>query len=323
MDRLDSMRIFIRVAELGSFAAVARQMDVARSVITRQIAALEAQLGVKLIARSTRRLSLTSAGSAYLERCREILKLVEAAETDLTGERQDPRGLIRLSVPLSFGLRHLLPLLLDFNVTYPEVGTEIDFTDRRVNLVEEGLDLSIRISARLDPLDVARRIGTSGLLATASPDYLRRHGEPAHPRELLEHECLLYLPVHQQGWPFLVDGVMENFPVRGRLRANNGDALLEATIRGLGISVQPTFITAAAIEAGSVRPILRAYPMPELGIYALLPGNRYVPQRVRMLVDYLAGRIGDRPYWEAAQTTGRPAPGKRSGGHLPGGASNA
>jgi len=116
---------------------------------------------------------------------------------------------------------------------------------------------------------------------------------------------------------------MEKFPVRGRLRANNGDALLEATIRGLGISVQPTFIAAAAIEAGSIRPVLRAYPMPELGIYALLPGNRYIPQRVRMLVDYLAGRIGERPYWEAAQTTGRPVSGKRSGGHLPGDATNA
>lgn len=249
MDRLDSMRIFMRVAELGSFAAVARQMDVARSVITRQVAALEARLGVKLIARSTRSLSLTSAGAAYLERCREILRLVEAAETDLNGERQDPRGLIRLSVPLSFGLRHLAPLLTDFHVTYPEVSTEIDFTDRRVNLVEEGLDLAIRISARLDPLDVARQIGSTHLLATASPAYLHRHGEPTHPRELAGRECLLYLPAHQEGWPFLVEGVMETFPVRGRMRANNGDALLEATIRGLGISVQPTFITTAAIEA--------------------------------------------------------------------------
>ncbi|WP_313950226.1 LysR family transcriptional regulator [Accumulibacter sp.] len=306
MDRLDSMRIFMRVAELGSFAAVARQMDVARSVITRQVAALEAHLDVKLIARSTRSLSLTSAGAAYLERCREILKLVEAAETDLGGERQDPRGLIRISVPLSFGLRHLAPLLIDFHITYPEVSTEIDFTDRRVNLVEEGLDLAIRISARLDPLDVARRIGSTRLLATASPAYLHRHGEPTHPRELTGRECLLYLPAHLEGWPFLVDGVMETFPVHGRMRANNGDALLEATIRGLGISVQPTFITAAAIEAGSVRQILTDYPMPELGIYALLPGNRYVPQRVRMLVDYLAGRIGERPYWETTKVARQP-----------------
>ncbi|HPU79507.1 LysR family transcriptional regulator [Accumulibacter sp.] len=300
MDRLDCMRIYLRVAELGSFAAVARQMGVARSVITRQVAALEAHLGVKLIARSTRSLMLTSAGSAYLERCREILNLVEAAEAGLADERQEPRGLIRLSVPLSFGLRHLSPLLMDFNVTYPDVVTEIDFTDRRVKLVDEGLDLAIRITRRLDPLDVARRIGSSRLQAIASPDYLRRHGEPKHPGELAEHECLIYLPAQHEGWPFLVNGATELFPVRGRMRANNGDALLDAAMRGLGITAQPTFISAAAIEAGWVRPILTDYPMPELGIYALLPGNRYVPQRVRGLVDYLAERIGSRPYWESA-----------------------
>jgi DNA-binding transcriptional LysR family regulator len=300
MDRLDSMHIYLRVAELGSFAAVARQLDVARSVITRQVAALEAHLGVKLIARSTRSLMLTSAGSAYLERCREILNLVEAAEAGLADERQEPRGLIRLSVPLSFGLRHLSPLLMDFNVTYPDVVTEIDFTDRRVKLVDEGLDLAIRITRRLDPLDVARRIGSSRLQAIASPDYLRRHGEPKHPRELAEHECLIYLPAQHEGWPFLVNGATEIFTVRGRMRANNGDALLDAAMRGLGITAQPTFISAAAIEAGWVRPILTDYPMPELGIYALLPGNRYVPQRVRVLVDYLAERIGSRPYWEGA-----------------------
>jgi DNA-binding transcriptional LysR family regulator len=300
MDRLDCMRIYLRVAELGSFAAVARQMGVARSVITRQVAALEAHLGVKLIARSTRSLMLTSAGSAYLERCREILNLVEAAEAGLADERQEPRGLIRLSVPLSFGLRHLSPLLMDFNVTYPDVVTEIDFTDRRVKLVDEGLDLAIRITRRLDPLDVARRIGSSRLQAIASPDYLRRHGEPKHPGELAEHECLIYLPAQHEGWPFLVNGATELFPVRGRMRANNGDALLDAAMRGLGITAQPTFISAAAIEAGWVRPILTDYPMPELGICALLPGNRYVPQRVRGLVDYLAERIGSRPYWESA-----------------------
>jgi len=300
MDRLDSMRIYLRVAELGSFAAVARQMGVARSVITRQVAALEAHLGVKLIARSTRSLMLTSAGSAYLERCREILNLVEAAEAGLADERQEPRGLIRLSVPLSFGLRHLSPLLMDFNVTYPDVVTEIDFTDRRVKLVDEGLDLAIRITRRLDPLDVARRIGSSRLQAIASPDYLRRHGEPKHPGELAEHECLIYLPTQHEGWPFLVNGATELFSVRGRMRANNGDALLDAAMRGLGITAQPTFISAAAIEAGWVRPILTDYPMPELGIYALLSGNRYVPQRVRVLVDYLAERIGSRPYWEGA-----------------------
>ena len=300
MDRLDSMRVFVRVAELGSFSAVAQQMDVARSVVTRQVAALEAHLGVQLITRSTRRLALTTAGQSYLESCRDILGLVEAAESGLAAERQVPRGLLRLSVPLSFGLRHLLPLLMDFNVTYPEVTTEVDFTDNRVNLVEQGLDMAIRITRRLDPLDVARRIGSSRMLVVASPDYLRRHGEPQHPEELAGRECLIYVPAQSGGWTFTVDGSLQTFPVHGRMRANNGDALTEAAIRGLGITLQPSFIVASAIEAGWLQPILTDYPMPELGIHALLPSNRYVPHRVRVLIDYLAERIGSKPYWEQA-----------------------
>lgn len=300
MDRLDSMRVFLRVAELGSFSAVARQAGVARSVVTRQVAALEAQLGVKLIARSTRSLALTSAGAAYLERCREILNLVEAAEAGVAEERMEPRGPMRISVPLSFGLRHLAPLLLDFGRTYPEVAIDLDFSDHRINLIEAGVDLAIRITPRLDPLDVARRIGASRLLVLASPDYLARHGEPQHPSELAAHECLAYLPSQAGGWQFIIDGQVRTFPAAGRVRANNGDALLDAAIRGFGIVCQPSFIVASALAAGRVREILTAYPVPEVGIHALFPSNRYIPYRVRALVDYLAERIGPTPYWEHA-----------------------
>jgi DNA-binding transcriptional LysR family regulator len=298
MDRLDSMRVFVRVAELGSFSAVARQMEVARSVVTRQVAALEAQLGVKLIVRSTRSLALTSAGEAYLGRCRQILELVEAAEDGLAEEGAIARGHLRVSVPLSFGLRHLVPLMLDFERTYPEISLDLDFTDRRVNLIEEGVDLAIRITGRLDPQDVARRIGSGRLLVLASPDYLKRHGEPRHPLDLADHECLIYLPSQGSGWTFMIDGRPTVFPVRGCLRANNGDGLVEAAARGLGIACQPTFIAAPAIEAGRLRTLLSDFVMPELGIYAVFPSNRFIPHRVRLLVDYLIGRIGSRPYWE-------------------------
>ena len=179
MDRLDAMQLFVRVAELGSFAGAAQQLGVARSVVTRQIAGLEAHLGVKLMARSTRRLTLTTVGTAYLEKCRVILNLVEAAEIGVAEERQTPRGNIRISLPLSFGLKRLAPLLLDFSQRYPEVALDMDYSDRRVNLIEEGIDLSIRVTRRLDAGDVARRIGTSRMLVLASPDYLSRHGQPA------------------------------------------------------------------------------------------------------------------------------------------------
>ena len=292
MDRLDAMHLFVRVAELGSFAAVAQQLGVARSVVTRQIAGLEAHLGVKLMARSTRRLTLTSAGTAYLEKCRVILNLVEAAETDVAEERAAPRGNIRMSLPLSFGLKRLAPMLLDFSQRYPEVGLDMDYTDRRVKLIEEGIDLSIRITRKLDGGDVARRIGASRMQVVAAPDYLARHGRPRHPADLIHHECLGYTAGGQaQGWQFIVGGQAQTFPVRSRLQANNGDVLTEAAAQGLGITMQPDFIIDDYLAAGRLEAILGDFPIAELGIYAILPSNRHVPHRVRVLMDFLGAGL--------------------------------
>jgi DNA-binding transcriptional LysR family regulator len=292
MDRLDAMHLFVRVAELGSFAAVAQQLGVARSVVTRQIAALEAHLGVKLMARSTRRLALTSAGTAYLEKCRVILNLVESAETDVAEERLTPRGNIRISVPLSFGLKRLAPLLLEFSQRYPEVALDMDFSDRRVKLIEEGIDLSVRITRRLEGGDVARRVGSGRMQVAASPEYLARHGRPQHPSELVHHECLGYTAGGAMPqWLFMVDGQLASFPVRSRIHANNGDVLTEAAAQGLGITVQPDFIIEDFLAAGRIEAILKDFPIPELGIYAMLPSNRHVPHRVRVLMDFLAARL--------------------------------
>ena len=292
MDRLDAMKLFVRVAELGSFAAVAQQLGVARSVVTRQIAGLEAHLGIKLMARSTRRLSLTSAGTAYLEKCRVILNLVEAAETDVAEERLTPRGNIRMSLPLSFGLKRLAPLLLDFSQRYPEVGLDMDYSDRRVKLIEEGIDLSIRITRRLDGGDVARKIGTGRMQVVASKKYLAQHGRPQHPAELIHHECLGYTSGGvAQNWQFMVDGQLQSFPVRSRINANNGDVLTEAAAQGLGITLQPDFIIEDYLADGRVEAILADFPVAELGIYAMLPSNRHIPHRVRVLMDFLAAGL--------------------------------
>lgn len=292
MDRLEAMHLFVRVAELGSFSAVAQQLGVARSVVTRQIAALEAHLGVKLMARSTRRLALNSAGTAYLEKCRVILNLVEAAETDVAEERLTLRGNIRIGLPLSFGLKRLAPLLLEFAEQHPEVSLDMDYTDRRVKLIEEGIDLSVRITRRLEGGDIARKIGTSRMRVIASADYLGRHGRPQNPAELLHHECLGYTAAaSNQAWQFLVAGQLESFPVRSRLNANNGDVLTAAAAQGLGITCQPDFIIGSFLASGQVEEILADFPIPELGIYAMLPSNRHVPHRVRALMDFLAERL--------------------------------
>ncbi|WP_079432799.1 LysR family transcriptional regulator [Zoogloea sp. LCSB751] len=298
MDRLHAMEVFVRVAEAGSFTAAADHLGLARSAVTRQIAALEAHLGVKLIARSTRSLKLTSAGLAYLERSREILDLVGVAESDLAGGDRRPRGPIRVSVPMSFGVRHLVPLVADFVTTYPEVSLDMDFDDRQVNLIESGLDLAIRITTQLDPTQVARRLSVARMVTLASPAYLERHGCPQKPEDLLAHQCLGYTGTAKVSWPYLVDEELIWVPVRCRLQANSGDALVDMAQRGLGICRQPSFIAAPAIQAGLLTRILVDFPGPELGIYAVFPSNRYVPSRVRALADYLAERIGPVPYWD-------------------------
>ena len=192
MDKLTGMQLFVRVAETGSFAAVAQQMGVDRSVVTRQISALETQLGTKLMTRSTRSLTLTTAGAAYLEKCRVILNMIDAAESSLAAEKAQPRGRLRLGLPLSYGLQKLMPLLLKFAQAHPQIELVMSFSDRRSNLIEEGIDLSIRITNQLEPGDIVRKLGTARLVTVASPQYLAEHGKPKRPADLAHHQALLY-----------------------------------------------------------------------------------------------------------------------------------
>ncbi len=289
MDKLDSMQTFVRVAEAGSFIAVANHLQVARSVVTRQIAALETHLGIKLITRSTRRLTLTEAGSAYLEKCRVILNMVDAAESGLAEENTVPRGRIRLGLPLSFGLHGLMPVLLNFAQAQPHVELILNLSDQRSNLIEEGLDLTIRITSEVQSGDIVRKLGQCRLLTFASPAYLRQHGEPRHPSDLKHHECLIY--AHDRAastWTYFERGHELQIPVRGRLVANNGIALTEAAARGMGIARHPDFIAAPYLAKRKVKVILKPFEKQDLSIYAVLPSNRYVPHRVRVLIDYLA-----------------------------------
>lgn len=293
MDRLNAMQLFTRVVDLGSFAAAAQQLNLAPSVVTRQIAALEAHLGVKLMTRSTRRLSLTSAGAAYLEKCRQILNLVDAADSSLVEAHMAPRGHIRISLPLSFGIKKLAPLLVEFGQRYPDVSLEMDYTDRRVHLIEEGVDLSVRITRRLAATDVARKIGRSTLHLVAAPAYLQRHGTPTQPQQLGRHACLVYATAGQQEvWQFELDGHTLKVPVDARLTANNGEVLAEAAAQGLGIAYLPDFIAEPFLAMGRLLTLLPEHPIPPLGIYVMLPSNRQVPHRVRVLVDFLAQRLG-------------------------------
>ncbi len=299
MNRFEAMALFVRVAELGSFSAAATQLGVARSVVTRQVAALEQHLGGRLMERSTRRLSLTSVGQAYLEKCRMILELVDEAESGVMAGQRMPSGPLRLSLPLSFGLARLAPLLARFAREYPQIRLAMDFTDQQQDLIGEGIDLSVRITARPEPGAIVRRLGNCRLLTVASPGYLAERGCPQHPDGLAGHECLGYSPrINNRPWIFLVDGQPRAFELPFRLQANNGEALAMAALQGLGITVQPDFLVARWLESGQLQCILDAYAPPELGIYAVLPGNRYMPYRVRVLIEFLAGQLaaGQTPF---------------------------
>jgi DNA-binding transcriptional LysR family regulator len=289
MDKLDAMQTFVRVAEAGSFTAVADQLQVARSVITRQIAGLEKQLRVKLITRSTRSLTLTAAGAAYLEKCRVILNMVDAAEASLDEENAVPRGRIRLGLPLSFGLQRLMPALLAFAKAQPHIELMMDFSDQRANLIEEGIDLSIRITADLQPGDIVRHLGECRLLTLAAPSYLSAHGQPLHPAQLQHHECLIYsMTMNAATWAYAEGHQVSAFAVRGRIRSNNGVALTQAAAQGLGITRQPDFIAEPFLARGEVVQLLQDFAPPPLGIYAVLPSNRYIPHRVNVLIEHLA-----------------------------------
>lgn len=292
MDRLDAMQTFVRVAEAGSFIAVANQLRLDRSVVTRQIAALEKSLGIKLINRSTRRLALTTAGAAYLERCRVILQMVDSAESGVREERADLRGRIRLSLPLSFGLGRLTPAILRFAKRNPNIEFDLEFSDRRSNLIEEGIDLAVRITSRLAPGDVARKLGECELFTLASPAYLRGHGKPRHPTDLRRHACLGYAEdARGRPWKYRDHGREVTVNVHGSMIANNGDALMQAAAHGLGITRQPDFIAAPYLRKGSVVRVLDEFRQEPLGIYAVLPGNRFIPHRIAALIDVFAATL--------------------------------
>jgi DNA-binding transcriptional LysR family regulator len=293
MNKLESMQTFVRVAEAGSFIAVANQLQVDRSAVTRQVAALEKSLSTKLITRSTRSLKLTAAGAAYLEKCRAILNMIDAAESDLGGKKgTDIRGLIRIGLPLTYGLQALVPLLLDFAKDQPLIEYLMDLSDERSNLIQEGLDLSIRITSDLKPSDIVRPIGQCQLLTVASKGYLAKYGEPKKPNDLEQHQCLIYAnDASSRSWVYQRSSKIIRVPVHGRIMANNGVALIEAATQGMGIARLPDFIVKPYVDHGRVKIILSTFENKPLGIYAVLPSNRYIPQRVSVLIDYLAQQL--------------------------------
>ena len=300
MDRFADLAAFTAVVESGTFSAAGERLGVAKSVVSRRVGRLEARLGSRLMNRTTRRLTLTDAGRNLYPRAVQILADLEDAEQSVTTETADLRGLLRLAAPLSFGLLHLSDAIADFLCRHPAIELNLDLNDRAVNLVEEGFDMAVRIGDLKDSTLVARRLGSVRKVTCASPAYLQRYGEPAHPDELRRHVGLQYSNVtYRQQWCYRSpQGETIFAQPQIRIRCNNGDALAAAARAGLGITTGPTFLLGRYIKDGSLRPLLTAYHHPLTGIHALYPPGRLIPRRIQLFSDFLAERFGDRPYWD-------------------------
>ncbi|MCP3043352.1 LysR family transcriptional regulator [Xanthomonas euvesicatoria] len=288
MDTLDAMRVFAAVAERSGFSAAADALDRSTASVTRQIAALEQRLGTRLLNRTTRRVSLTSAGSAYYQRCLQLLADLDDLEATIGAQALEPAGVLRVNAPVSYGIERLGALLPGFRARYPQVELDLSLSDRLVDMVEEGFDVAIRITRQPAPMLIARQLGKVRILACASPAYLARAGTPRHPSDLAGHECLLY-HYSPSGDEVRFQGPEGDIDVRlrGGLRANNGHVLNAAALAGQGIVMQPDFLAEQQLAAGRLVRILPDYALDEIGIFAVYTSRSHLAPKVRSFIDYL------------------------------------
>jgi DNA-binding transcriptional LysR family regulator len=317
MDRLTAMKVFVEVVEKGSLTAAAERLDLSRAVVTRHLAELEAWLGVRLLHRTTRRLSLTDAGVASLVHCRQVLGEIEALQADLGERSSEPKGLIRVTSTSSFGQQHLAPAVADYVLRFPGTQVDLMLLDRTVNLVEERIDLAIRISNELDPALVARRLAVCRSVVCASPAYLARCGAPQQVEELTRHNCLTYAYYGQSEWRFRRGEQEFVVPVSGNISANEVTAITQATLAGAGIAMQPTYMVAPYLRSGALVPLLTGYSVPDKGIYGVYTSRRFVPPILRSLIDFLVERFGDTPAWDRTDADTQRSPRGLTSGRKP------
>lgn len=301
MSNFKEITAFVSVASRGSLSAAARAEGVTPAVMGRRIDALEERLGVKLLLRTTRRLSLTFEGSAFLEDCQRILNDLANAEASVSLGGVKASGHIKVSAPAGFGRRHVAPLVRDFLAANPEVSCSLDLSDRLVDLVNEGIDCAIRIGELSDSSLVSVRLADNRRVVVASPTYLARNGTPSHPDDLVRHDCLSLDP--QRGWVFSdpdTPGQTRTIKVSGRFECNDGTVLHDWALGGIGLAWRSMWEVEQDLARGALVSVLDGFAAPSTGIYAVFPQNRRLPLRVRLLIDYLRGSFGRPDYWRGA-----------------------
>jgi DNA-binding transcriptional LysR family regulator len=305
MDRIGDLTLFLRVLDLGSISAAARSLDLSVAVASQRLKRLERDLGVRLLHRTTRRLHATPEGAALAEQGRPLVEDLEALTGGLRQAAAEISGTVRVTASASFGRQYLSPLLPEFLALHPRVKLSISLTDQMVDLVSAGVDLAIRIGALDDSSLVARKLAVNRRVVCASPDYLRRHGTPRTPQDLVEHECVLLVGSQgrQDVWRF-GDGSGGEIVVRvrGRMETNYGELVRDGAVAGMGIAIHSNWHASRDLREGRLVQVLQDYPIAESGIYAVMPQRRLVPPRVRAFVDFLAEKFADPP-WEMDSRT--------------------
>jgi len=296
MDKVQQMSSFVAVVDAGSFVAAAAALGQSKAAVSRHVGELEQRLGTRLLQRTTRRLSLTAEGQAFLARCRELLNAIDEAESELSSASAEPGGLIRINAPLTYGVLRLAPLWGRFMDLNPKVTLDVTLTDRVVDLIEEGYDLAIRISTLARSTLVSRKLAATRLLLCASPAYLNRHGIPLRLQDLAAHRVIAYtyLSTHDE-WQFSGPQGSETVRVTPCLHTNNGDTCRLAALNDQGIVLQPDFLVGEDLRRGALIELLPQYRALELGIYAVYPTRKYLPLKIRRLVDFLAASLPGPP----------------------------
>lgn len=301
MDRIEDFGLFLRVIDHGSISGAARSLGISVAVASQRLARLESSLGVRLFHRTTRRLQLTSDGAAFAEQARPLIEDLEALTGNLRQSSRDVAGTLRVTVPAAFGKQYISPLLPDFLARHPQLALSIEMNDRMQDLAGEGLDLAIRIGQVNEPNLVARRLVLNRRVLCASPDYLKRRGEPKRPQDLTDHECLVMLGDKgpRDTWTLRAkDATQSTIRVHGRLQTNLGEVVREAAIAGLGIALHSTWHVCEDIMAERLVVVLPDYELPESGIFAVMPPRRLMLPRVRVFVEFLSEHFGTTPPWE-------------------------
>ena len=288
MDRFDEMHAFAAVVDAGSFVRAAEALGVSKTAVSRLVGDLEARLGVRLLHRTTRKLSLTEEGEVFHARCKELLAGVEEAEAEVTARGDEAVGLLRLNVPVSFGLLHLAPLWPAFLQQQPNVTLDVTLSDRIVDLVDEGYDLAVRIARLPSSSLVTRKLASTRMVLCASPEYLRRHGTPSHPAEIAQHAVFTYtLLATGEQWAFEGPEGPVNVKVSPRMRTNSGDTCCAAALQHQGIVLQPSFMVGTHLRSGALVEVLPQYRAIELDIHAVYASRKHVTPKVRVLIDFL------------------------------------